>query len=40
MSENEELQNDEREALQSIYEGDDEFKELNKAVYQYKVSIL
>ncbi|KAL5279479.1 RWDD4 family protein [Megaselia abdita] len=36
MSENEEMQNDEREALQSIYEGDELFKELNPKVYQYK----
>ena len=40
MSENEEMQKDEREALQSIYEGDDQFKELSPTVYQYKVSFV
>lgn len=33
-----ELQNDEREALVSIYEGDKAFKEINPTTYQYKVS--
>lgn len=37
MSENEELQKEEREALQSIYEGDEQFKELSPNVFQYKV---
>lgn len=32
-----EQQADEREALQSIYEGDENFKEINPTTYQYKV---
>jgi len=32
-----EQQTDEREALQSIYEGDDNFKEIDLTTYQYKV---
>lgn len=36
---NEELQIDEREALLSIYEGDEFFKELNPKVYQYRVRV-
>ncbi|XP_037958751.1 RWD domain-containing protein 4 [Teleopsis dalmanni] len=36
MSEQLEQQAEEREALQSIYEGDNAFKELDKATYQYK----
>lgn len=31
------MQDDEREALASIYEGDDAFKESNPTTYQYKV---
>ena len=31
-----ESQNEEREVLQSIYEGDPNFKEINPACYQYK----
>lgn len=34
----EELQNDEREALVSIYDGDAAFKQINPTTYQYKVS--
>lgn len=33
------LQDDEREALISIYEGDDSFKQVNPTTYQYKVNI-
>jgi hypothetical protein len=33
-----EQQDDEREALISIYEGDSSFKEINPTTYQYKVS--
>jgi hypothetical protein len=33
-----EQQDDEREALISIYEGDSNFKEINPTTYQYKVS--
>jgi hypothetical protein len=33
-----EQQDDEREALISIYEGDDNFKEINPKTYQYKVN--
>ncbi|XP_055836528.1 RWD domain-containing protein 4 [Episyrphus balteatus] len=36
MSEQQELQLEEREALQSIYEGDDAFKEVNPTTFQYK----
>ncbi|XP_050078559.1 RWD domain-containing protein 4 [Anopheles maculipalpis] len=36
MSETKELQNDEREALVSIYEGDSAFKQVNSETYQYK----
>lgn len=36
MSEQQELQLEEREALQSIYEGDDAFKEINPKTFQYK----
>lgn len=32
------MQDDEREALISIYEGDDAFKEVNPNTFQYKVS--
>lgn len=32
------MQDDEREALISIYEGDDAFKQVNPTTYQYKVS--
>ena len=34
---NKELQDDEREALKSIYEGDDAFKQISAETYQYKV---
>lgn len=33
-----EQQTDEREALQSIYEGDTNFKEINSTTFQYKVT--
>jgi len=33
-----EQQTDEREALQSIYEGDTNFKEVDSVTFQYKVS--
>ncbi|XP_052893784.1 RWD domain-containing protein 4 [Anopheles moucheti] len=36
MSEAKELQDDEREALVSIYEGDSAFKQVNSETYQYK----
>uniref|UniRef100_A0A182P1P0 RWD domain-containing protein n=1 Tax=Anopheles epiroticus TaxID=199890 RepID=A0A182P1P0_9DIPT len=36
MSETKELQDDEREALISIYEGDSAFKQVNSETYQYK----
>lgn len=36
MSETLELQTDEREALQSIYEGDEAFKEIDPTTFQYK----
>ncbi|XP_052867452.1 RWD domain-containing protein 4-like [Anopheles cruzii] len=36
MSDTKELQNDEREALISIYEGDSAFKQVNSGTYQYK----
>jgi len=32
-----EQQTDEREVLQSIYEGDENFKEIDLTTYQYKV---
>lgn len=32
-----EQQTDEREALQSIYEGDENFKEIDPTTFQYKV---
>lgn len=32
------MQDDEREALISIYEGDDSFKEVNPTKFQYKVN--
>lgn len=37
MSEILEQQTEEREALQSIYEGDEAFKEINETTFQYKV---
>lgn len=37
MSEIKELQDDEREALQSIYEGDVAFKQITEKSYSYKV---
>lgn len=33
---NSELQEEEREVLLSIYEGDDKFKEISSTTYQYK----
>lgn len=33
---NSELQEEEREVLLSIYEGDDRFKDISPTVYQYK----
>lgn len=33
------MQDDEREALISIYEGDEAFKQVNPTTFQYKVSI-
>lgn len=36
-SEIEEIQNEEVEALVSIYEGDENFKQISSKVYQYKV---
>lgn len=38
MSTIKELQDEEREALVSIYEGDQLFKEVNPLTFQYKVS--
>jgi len=38
--ENSVLQEDEREALLSIYDGDEAFKQLSPTVYQYKVNCL
>lgn len=38
MSDNLEQQADELEALVSIYEGDNFFKQLNNTTFQYKVS--
>lgn len=35
-----ELQDEEREALLSIYEGDKAFKQLNSTTYQYKVCLI
>lgn len=32
------MQDDEREALVSIYEGDEAFKPINSQTFQYKVS--
>lgn len=32
-----EMQEEEREALSSIYEGDTDFKQVNPTTYQYKV---
>lgn len=37
--ETKEAQNDEREALISIYEGDNAFKQINPTSFQYKVRI-
>lgn len=37
MSEVQELQDEEREALISIYEGDAAFKQINPTTYSYKV---
>jgi len=37
MSDIKELQDDEREALISIYEGDNAFKQINSTTFQYKV---
>lgn len=34
-----ELQDEEREALVSIYDGDKAFKEVNPTTYQYKVCL-
>lgn len=34
-----EAQNDEREALISIYDGDNAFKEVDSTTFQYKVCI-
>lgn len=34
------MQDDEREALISIYEGDDAFKQINPTTFQYKVSMV
>lgn len=33
------MQDDEREALTSIYEGDTAFKQINPTTFQYKVNI-
>lgn len=38
MSDVQEMQDEEREALTSIYEGDAAFKQVNPNTYQYKVS--
>lgn len=38
MSEIKELQDEEREALISIYEGDPAFKQINPLSFQYKVN--
>lgn len=37
MSETKEMQSEEREALASIYEGDNFFKQVNGETFQYKV---
>lgn len=37
MSEIKEMQDDEREALDSIYEGDVAFKQINPTTFSYKV---
>lgn len=34
------LQEEEREALLSIYDGDEAFKQVSPTVYQYKVRLL
>lgn len=34
------MQNEEIEALSSIYEGDENFKQISPKVYQYKVRIV
>lgn len=34
-----ELQEEEREVLSSIYEGDDSFKQISSDTFQYKVSL-
>lgn len=34
-----ELQNEEREVLSSIYDGDDCFKQVDPETYQYKVNM-
>lgn len=39
MGEEAELQAEEIEVLKSIYEGDENFKQLNPTTYQYKVCI-
>lgn len=39
MSEVQELQDEEREALISIYEGDAAFKQINPTTYSYKVIV-
>lgn len=39
MSEVQELQDEEREALISIYEGDAAFKQINATTFSYKVKI-
>lgn len=38
MSEIKEMQDEEKEALISIYEGDQMFKQISDSVYQYKVN--
>lgn len=40
MSENLEQQTDELEALVSIYEGDNYYKQLDNTTFQYKVKII
>lgn len=40
MSDIKELQDEEREALISIYEGDAAFKEIDSHKFQYKVNII
>lgn len=39
MSDTKELQDEEKEALISIYEGDTAFKQISETVFQYKVGI-